>query len=563
MPPAPAPSGRQRWWWWLVYGLAAVLAGLLVHQWSLSQPLWLDEQMLAINVRERGVLDLVGALWLAQSAPPGWLMMERAALQVFGDGERSLRALPLAFGLGTIGMAVLVGRRWLRPAGAACFVVLCGLGPWLAYHALELKPYSADAFWGLTLPALAAWAIEGSPSVVGRRIVVWWVSAAAAVWLSLGALFVAPACIVALATAAWRQQGRSAGLTLAAGGAGWLVSVTAFYWLSLASAAGNATLQSYWAFAFPPAGATLAESSRWLLDQLGSVAAKPGGTEHPVLLLGAAAAGLLLATSRTPWFGRILAFVPLSMCALAVARLVPMYERLTLWALPALYFGLASAVEAGAGAAARGLRASRWPVVLLAGLLGAIGLFVAVDIARTGLVDRNSRLAAPSSNHDLDDRAAQAWLAAMLAPGDVVITTRLALPALWWYGRSAVSAPGLGRTLPGGTPIVEAYAAAPDECRPEEIEALFGRHDRAMIYLGFRFDDVPAHFDDLMLDQASGFGRIVAYRGFAASGGVAVVDLRLPPLDRDAAGPLRPGGLPRGELARLGGCMGVRPATRW
>ncbi|HQZ38893.1 MAG TPA: hypothetical protein PLH72_07620 [Vicinamibacterales bacterium] len=555
-------ADSHRWTWWLVYALALALTGLLVHQWALGQPLWLDEQMLALNLRERGLLALLAPLWLDQSAPFGWLLLERTILVWFGDGDRTLRALPLAFGVGTIGAAVWVGRRWLQPIGAASLVVLCGLGPWLVYHALELKPYSADAFWGLALPGLAAWASETAPPDAARRRRLWWTIAVAAMCVSNGALFVAPACIVVLAFTAWRREGWQAAPGFALNGAVWLASVGTVYGITLAAAAGSARLQSYWAFAFPPVSATAADTGLWLLRQLASAAVKPAGASYPLLFWGAVLCGLALAAHRLR-VGRALALVPLSMCALAVLRLVPMYERLALWAVPAMYFGIAAGFDAGLTRLRRAARASHWPRAAFAGLLVIVALLATADIAHEGGLEQRLRLRQPSANHDLNDRAAVAWLIALRAPGDVVITTHLALPAVWWYGRVPVSGPHSGRTLPDGTPLVEAYLAAGDDCRPDELNDLLRRHSRALVYLGFRFDDVPPHFDDLLLDRASRFGRIVDYRGFTARGAVAVVDLRLPPVPRDATAPLRPDGLPRPEIARLGGCVGVRPAVRW
>lgn len=51
--------------------LAIVGAGLIVQQWAIARPLFLDEEMIALNVRDRSVAELMGPLWLAQSAPYG------------------------------------------------------------------------------------------------------------------------------------------------------------------------------------------------------------------------------------------------------------------------------------------------------------------------------------------------------------------------------------------------------------------------------------------------------------------------------------------------------------
>src|SRR5262245_20822605 len=90
----------------LMAGLIAVAgAGLMIMQWAGGRMFWLDEEMIAINLRDRSIRGLAGPLMLAQAAPYGWLVLERLQLLVAGPGERALRFLPLAFGIGTLAVA--------------------------------------------------------------------------------------------------------------------------------------------------------------------------------------------------------------------------------------------------------------------------------------------------------------------------------------------------------------------------------------------------------------------------------------------------------------------------
>src|SRR5262245_8590138 len=155
--------------------------------------LWLDEEMIAINIRDRGFAELAGKLSLEQAAPYGWLVLERATFLTFGPAERALRFFPFFFGVALLGVAVWVGSRWLTAAGASALVFLCAAGQGVSFYARELKHYSADTCFGLLLPALAVWAVERD------RVLVWWIVAALAQWFSNGALFVAPACVLVMA----------------------------------------------------------------------------------------------------------------------------------------------------------------------------------------------------------------------------------------------------------------------------------------------------------------------------------------------------------------------------
>ena len=66
----------------------------------------MDEESLLLNVRDRSFLGLAGPLWLDQSAPLAWLVLERAVLVFFGSSEQALRSLTVAFGAGTLLTAV-------------------------------------------------------------------------------------------------------------------------------------------------------------------------------------------------------------------------------------------------------------------------------------------------------------------------------------------------------------------------------------------------------------------------------------------------------------------------
>ena len=98
--------------------IAVAGALLLLHQWRWGRTLWLDEEMIAINIRDRPVGQLAGRLALGQAAPYGWLAIQRAMFVTLGPGERALRALPLLYGIAFLATAVWVGRRWMTSAGS-------------------------------------------------------------------------------------------------------------------------------------------------------------------------------------------------------------------------------------------------------------------------------------------------------------------------------------------------------------------------------------------------------------------------------------------------------------
>jgi hypothetical protein len=563
-----------RWWWarvaaardvavsrgWTRRVSAASVAAcggaaLLLYQWARASPLWLDEEMIALNVRDRSFWDLAGPLWLEQSAPLGWLATQRIAAVTLGLDETSLRLVPVLFGVAAVAASAWVGRRWLTATGASALVLLVSLGQWVFHYSLELKHYAGDTFFGLLLPALALWAIEAdAPRHRLRRAGIWWVVAALGQWWAHGALFVTPACAVALWIVLWRLDGWRSAALFAVFGIGWLATFALHYLAALRFTVESDFLREYWSAGLPPAAAGVRDTARWLAGHVGSFAYAPGGTGLTALFWATAACGF--ACARRRGFLYIFAAVPISAYVLAAARLVPLYERQSLWAVSAVYVGVALCLDAGVRWAREGRRHARPARVVAAALMAGAALWVCLDIVHRGWRDiADGR--PPDENHQLDDRTAVRWLMAQARPGDAVLTTELALPAVWWYGSSLISPPASGTALPGGNPILQvAYRPAGGACDDAGFRQALTAHTRVLVYLGFRFDDVPDGFDELLLQELERFGRVTELRRFAGTSRAVVVQME-PGREAPAgdAGPSHP--------TPLNGCLSVRPAVRW
>ena len=224
--------------WWSIGLLPAfvALAGATVdtYQWTRAAPIWLDEEMIAINIRDRSFKDLAGALWLGQSAPYGWLVAERAVILGFGTGELPLRAVPLIFGIATLAAAVWIGRRWLTGIGGTVLVLLCWISSSFAHYRFEVKHYTADIFFALLLPVLAVWATEAAERTDRRqRALIWWGIAAIGHWFANGALFVTPACAICLLVLIWRRDGKQDAIRFAGIGLVWLASFGLHYHVAM------------------------------------------------------------------------------------------------------------------------------------------------------------------------------------------------------------------------------------------------------------------------------------------------------------------------------------------
>ncbi len=552
-------------------GIAAAGLVLILVQWWHGRMLWLDEEMIAINIRDRSFAGLAGRLSLGQAAPYGWLVLERMVLLAAGAAERALRLVPVLFGAATLAAAVWVGRRWMTLWGASALAFLCAFGQWIAFHALELKHYSADVCFGLLLPALAVWATDDrfvtgltrdnlvtnckgpDPLQLRGRTRTWWLCAAVSQWIANGALFVAPACGVVLFRTALRRCGWREALRASAPAALWILSFAGNYLVALGPARSSEFLQGYWLPAFPPADAGVGGTLSWLAAQFAPIAVKPGGSGFPFAFWIVAALGFAVGWVRggDSTFRLTFALVPLSAFLWTAVRLVPMSERLTLWIVPALYVGMALSADAAVRWTLEGIGRRRLPRAAVGVATAAAVTILFLDIFQNGMT--YIALRPPDANHELDDRGAVGWLARQARDGDVWVATWNSLPAIWWY-----AAPRPDRMLES------AFEETVSPCGGREIGAALaaGGYQRALVYFGFGHN-IPPEYDDAMMRRLSGIGLVTGYRRFGRLGHAVVVDLHSGP-SRQAATLSELAGDPALQVPhRRIGCVTVKPARPW
>jgi hypothetical protein len=521
-----------------------------------------DEEMLALNVRDRSLAQLAGSLWLNQSAPYGWLVLERLVMLTLGRSEPAVRLLTVALGIGTLAVATWIGRRWMTPFGAAVLVALCAFSEWLVFFVLELKHYSGDTFWALLLPALASRSLDISrdspPSL--RTTATWWLAAAIGIWFGNGAVFVTPACAVVLVIVSWRRAGWRGASLAAAPAAVWVASFAADYFFVLRHALSNPVLKEYWAFAFPPVGEGVDVTLSWLVRLPEPFAVKPGSSGLPFLFWTVGAIGLGVSFVRRQTLGLMFATVPLSALVLALLLIVPTFERLSLWVVPALYVAVALCADAAVWLASR----RRWPRLVAGGAAAIAGiavLAVGSNVVWRGV--RSLQARGVSNNYGLDDRSSIRLLLASHRTGDAVVTTHFGLVALWWYGGFDVSDAERTGHLPDGSPLFE-LRHVPDErgctAAVAELDAAFRGRDRVAMYLGFRLNVLPENFDRLVMRDLTGRGSLVQYKRYADDSLVVTFQLRENAQPGGVSGPTREA---TDSATIPAGCVSVIPARRW
>lgn len=545
----------------LVFGLL-----LQLRAWLTWRPLWLDEQMIARNLRDRDFAGLATVLDYNQAAPIGWLWTQRAVVEVAGTGERTLRLVPFLFAAGSLILAWLAVRRMLGPVGSFTTVTLFAVNAYLLRYAVEVKPYSGDVFWVLLMIVLAWWTLAAPARP--RRFVVWWSVAALASLFSMGAVLAMPGLALVLVGVAWwwgrpRAGWRSVWRAVWRAGLPGLIWLAAFvpqYLLSMRELRANQVMSEFWAKrGYPPVNAGASATVEWTVDRLRVLAGEPFSLNAAnlgrewlsfaaVVFWSLALLGVLVAgrggvrserggggtsATREPAgphpptvaTGLLLAAPVVSGFVLAVLWVSPLYMRLAMWIMPGLFLAVGFAVDAAARLVVRGAWGRvRWPR-WAGGLVGA-ATTLAAAVVFAPLPIAAARPPAPSR---FDYRGAVQWLVAQHRPGDLVLGVNGGGHALGWYDPTARLSP------------VTWVKAGDKPCDMATLRRRLAEARRVLFYADLR-NEVSVRSAETTTSLLAELGEVVAEPDFGSRGIVSVT-------------------APRPGRTSLDGADGSRPST--
>ena len=365
--------------WPLILSVAVIAVGvpLRFYFYADRRSLWLDEVWLALNIVNRSLLGLTRPLDFGQSAPVGFLWVERAAVVVGGANELALRAFPLVAGCLLLVAIWLLARRMLGDAAAVLCLTLAAFSPLLIYYSSEVKPYISDALFAVMIMWLALDVLDATESrAAWVRLAI---GGAVAFWFSTPSIFVLAATGLAL-IADSRIRTRPGWLRLIGTGGLWFLLLIVGYLTVYRAAATSAYMQRVWSHAF------LSASPRDLIHQLQyasrsffneslfatdeAFVPRKGNTLVALLSI----AGVVWLVRRRGLSVALLVAGPcLVMFAASFARRWPLVPRLMAFLVPTL----ALLVAAGASAFARML-----PARVRGFVLAAVAAFLVIPAAR-------------------------------------------------------------------------------------------------------------------------------------------------------------------------------------
>lgn len=243
-----------------------------------NRSLWHDEASVALNIVNRSYLELLRPLDYNQAAPPGFLWIEKLAVQLFGDSEYSLRLFPLAASLVSLAAFYQLASRYASKLAVPIAIALFACLRYPVYYATEAKQYSSDIMVALLLCLLLIPCPSGEgrgKKKEGRRgnlKILLGVSGAIAIWFSHPAVFVLAGIELSSLLCAPAEKRRRIVNQLPIY-AVWLLSFGFLYVLTINSTMANRDLVNSWSNRFPSSPLDLI----WLFDALGRFFYRPLG----------------------------------------------------------------------------------------------------------------------------------------------------------------------------------------------------------------------------------------------------------------------------------------------
>jgi mannosyltransferase len=123
----------------VVVAVLAIAAGVVLRFVTRSA-LWLDEA-LTVNIAALPLGDLEQAL-RHDGHPPLYYVLLHVWMDVFGEGDAAVRALSGVFGVASLGLAWLYGRRRGGASLAWCYAAVVAMAPFALRYGSETRMYS-------------------------------------------------------------------------------------------------------------------------------------------------------------------------------------------------------------------------------------------------------------------------------------------------------------------------------------------------------------------------------------------------------------------------------------
>jgi len=122
--------------------------GLVLRLICINQSLWLDEAIGALSVKNLSYHDIISSFLTVDNHPPLYYLLLKFWTGFFGYSEIALRAPSIIFGLVTVYLIYLIGRKIFSSKKAGLIAAaLLSTSQLHVYYSQEARMYSMAAFF--------------------------------------------------------------------------------------------------------------------------------------------------------------------------------------------------------------------------------------------------------------------------------------------------------------------------------------------------------------------------------------------------------------------------------
>ncbi len=232
---------------YLIIGIGIFLR---LAQYFSNKSLWKDEAMLALNIIDRNLVDLLKPLDYAQHAPPGFLIIEKLIINILGPGEFAFRLFPLICGIASLFLFYKLVKKCLSPLAVPIALILFSVLLCLNYYSSEAKQYSSDLFFALLLILMAINFKEKPVNIF--YFIIYALAGVLVIWFSHTSVFVLFGTGLTIFTFLFLRKENSKAILIFASYLLWIFSFLTFYFFSASHIVKISGLINYWSNFYIP-----------------------------------------------------------------------------------------------------------------------------------------------------------------------------------------------------------------------------------------------------------------------------------------------------------------------
>lgn len=328
----------------LIVLISIGISGLLlrIYFYLINRSLWFDEALLGLNIIQRDFLGFFKPLDFNQSAPIGFLLLEKLLIIISSPRDYILRIIPLIAGILSVAFIVFVAKQYSSGLGLLIIVGLFSFSWNLIYYSSELKQYSSDVFLSLVLLYIFK---NYTQNKSNKNLIKIGIVGTICIWFSHPSIFILASIGIAIfINSLYTKNIQKQIWWLIAIGGLWCINLLIIYNVSLKYSASNNQLITYWKDFFAPIPSY--NNLNWYYRNLSNILSDSANLPATFITVGLIILGILYILINRKYMEFIVLFLPFLITLIASSlRLYPVYGRLLLYYSPFIYIYLGNGFE--------------------------------------------------------------------------------------------------------------------------------------------------------------------------------------------------------------------------